>query len=132
MNAPLAELIAAIGTQLALRLVAERGGQRVYIPTESRLNDDCPLARIVGVTAAARLSKLWAGEWLTIPRAMAYMRRRRDREIRARYPAGETAAALAREFEISERQVYVIVAQADADEAAEAESARAPQLRLFG
>lgn len=131
MNAPLAELIAAVGTQLALRLVAERGGQRVYIPTGGRLNEDCPLSRIVGIGAAAKLARLWPGEWLTVPRAMAYMRRVRDREIRARFKS-ETAAALAREFELTERQVYAIVAQGSDDDQVDAQGKPKAQLGLFG
>ncbi len=130
MNAPLAELIAAVGTQLALRLVAERGGQRVYVPTFARLTEDCPLARIVGTGAAEKLAKLWPGEWITIPRAMAYMRRVRDREIRARFKS-ETAASLAREFELTERQVYAIATQGGDDELLDAQGKPAAQLGLF-
>lgn len=131
MNAPLDQLIAAIGTHLALRLVSERGGTRIYIPTEARLTEDCPLARIIGVAAAAKLARLWPGEWLTIPLAKAYTRRRRDREIRARYP-GETAAALAREFETSERNIHLIVAAGAADDVLDDQGKPAAQLALFG
>lgn len=129
MNAPLDELIAAIGTHLALRLVSERGGTRVYIPTEARLTEDCPLARIIGVAAAAKLSRLWGGEWLTIPLARAYVRRRRDRDIRARFKT-ETAAALAREYETSERNIHLIVADG-ADDATDDQGKPAAQLGLF-
>ncbi len=130
MNAPLAELIAAVGTQLALRLVAERGGTRVYIPTDARITDDCPLARIVGAQAAAKLAARWPGLWMTIPRAMAYMRRVRDREIRARIKS-ETAAALAREFELTERQVYAIAAEGADDAATDTQGKPTAQLGLF-
>ena len=131
MNAPLDELISAIGTHLALRLVSERGGTRIYIPTEARLTEDCPLGRIIGVVAAGRISRLWGGEWLTIPLARAYMRRRRDREIRTRYTS-ETAAALAREFETSERNIHLIVAAGADDEAFDDQGKPAAQLGLFG
>lgn len=131
LNAPLAELIAAIGTQLALRLVAERGGTRVYVPTPARLAEDGPLARVIGVEATAKLARLWPGVWLTVPRAMAYMRRMRDREIRARFKS-ETAAALAREFELTERQVYAIAAQGADDDAFDAQGKPTSQLALFG
>jgi hypothetical protein len=131
LNAPLDELIAAIGTHLALRLVSERGGTRVYIPTEARLTEDCPLARIIGAAAAAKLSRLWGGEWLTIPLARAYVRRRRDRDIRARYHADETAAALAREFETSERNIHLIVAAGAVDDALDDQGKPAAQLSLF-
>ena len=131
MNAPLDELIAAIGTHLALRLVSERGGTRIYIPTEARLTEGCPLARIIGIAAAAKLSRLGGGEWLTIPLARAYARGRRDREIRTRYK-NETAAALAREFETSERNIHLIVAASAADDALDDQGKPASQLGLFG
>lgn len=134
MNAPLDELILAIGTHLALRLVSERGGTRIYIPTVARLKDDCPLARIIGAAAAEKLSQRWAvsdGQWVTIPMARAYMRRRRDREIRARYGA-ETAAALAREFETSERNIHLILAAGAEDAAFDDQGKPAAQLGLFG
>jgi len=131
MNAPLAELIVAIGTHLALRLVSERGGTRIYIPTEARVTEDCPLARIIGAAAARKLARLWPGQWLTIPLARAYVRRQRDREIRARY-TNETAAALAREFETSERNILLIVAAGAADDALDDQGKPAAQLALFG
>lgn len=131
MNAPLDELILAIGTHLALRLVSERGGTRIYIPTEARLTEDCPLARIVGLAAAGKLSLRWGGQWIAIPLARAYVRRRRDREIRGRYRA-ETAAALAREYDLSEHQIYVIVAAGAGDELFDDQDKPAAQLALFG
>lgn len=131
VNAPLDELIASIGTHLALRLVSERGGTRIYIPTDARLTEHCPLGRIIGVDAAAKISRLWGGEWLTIPLARAYVRRRRDREIRARYKT-ETAAALAREFETSERNIHLIVAAGAEDDATDDQGKPAAQLALFG
>lgn len=131
MNAPLDELIATIGTHLALRLVSERGGTRIYIPTEARLTEDCPLVRIIGIEAARKLSRLWGGEWLTISLARAYMRRRRDREIRTRFKS-ETAAALAREFETSERNIHLIVAAGADDDALDDQGKPTAQLALFG
>jgi hypothetical protein len=131
VNAPLDELITAIGTHLALRLVSARGGTRIYIPTEARLMEDCPLARIIGMAAAAKLSRRGGGEWIGISLARAYARRLRDREIRARY-ANETAAALAREFETSERNIHLIVAAAGEDDALDDQGKPAAQLGLFG
>lgn len=131
MNAPLHDLIAAIGIQATLRLVAERGGRRCYIPTPARLTQDCPLVVIIGVCAAAKLAELWPGVWLTIPRAMPYMRRQRDRDIRARYAAGATAAALATEFWLTERQVYGITSQQAALDEQDYEHKNAAQLTLF-
>lgn len=132
MNAPLDQLIAAIGTHLALRLVSERGGQRVYIATLARLTDDCPLVRIVGMVAAAKLAAKWPGEWITIPLAKAYVRRARDREICRRYAADETAAALAREFETSERNIHLIVVAGAKDEATPEPDKPVAQMGLFG
>ena len=132
MNAPLDQLIAAIGTHLALRLVSERGGTRVYVPTLSRLTDDCPLARMVGTPAAAKLAAKWPGEWIGVPLAKAYARRARDREICRRYESDETAAALARAFETSERNIHLIVVAGAQDEAADDHSKPSPQLGLFG
>ncbi len=133
VNAPLDQLILTIGTRLALRLVEARGGVRVYIPSQERLTSDCPLAQIIGVEAAAKLAalgKAWGDQWVTIPLARAYVRRQRDREIRARYRT-ETAAALALEYDLSERQVYAIAAYGVEEDAIGGASESSSQLGLF-
>lgn len=132
MNAPLDQLITAIGTHLALRLVSERGGTRVYIPTAARLTEDCPIERIVGMPAAAKLAAIWPGEWIGVPLAQAYARRARNREICRRYAAHETAAALARAFETTERNIHLIASAGAKDEAAADDPGQpAAQLGLF-
>ena len=129
MNLPVGDLINTIGLKLALELVEERGGRRVYIPTPARVTENCPLACIVGLAAALALAAKWPGEWTAIPLAKAYVRRLRARDIVTRY-AHTTAAALASEYNITERWVLSIVA-AGMPKMPELERAASPQLGLF-
>lgn len=129
MNLPVNELIKAIGLKLALDLVRERGGTRVYIPTPTRATEDCPLARIVGLAATRAMAAEWPAMWATIPLARAYMLRQRATDIVTRYP-GTTAAALAREYNITERSVLRLVA-AGMPATPKIEQAPSPQLSLF-
>lgn len=75
------------------------------------------------------LAASWGGEWITLALAKDHMRRLRARDIITRYP-GTTAAALAREYNITERSVLRILA-AGMHKMPEMERIPSPQLGLF-
>lgn len=119
----LRELIDVIGITAATALVEHWGGVRVWVPVE--LQPDHPLMLKLGAQAARRLVEHAAGEYLAVPRCVAALRAARDAEIRVRYET-ETAAALAREYGLTERMIWLIVAAGG--DAAAAETGRQPGL----
>jgi Mor family transcriptional regulator len=104
----LREIAEVVGLPAAVRLVEWRGGVRVYVP--ARVTERHPLARVLGVRAAAALCARYPGAELCIPRAEAALRAVRDADIRRRYSGGEGAPALALEYGLSLRQIRSIVA----------------------
>lgn len=108
----LRELAELIGLPAVIALAEHWGGIRLYVPLD--IEADHILARRLGLTAARKLSERYAMDTLVIPRACAALRAYRDNQIRARYIAGQSAARLAREFALTERQIFSIVASAEA------------------
>lgn len=109
------ELIALIGVPAALALVERYKGIRLFVPVHARdIRTDHPLARVIGVEPARKLVERYSGMELSIPRCVAALRAVRDREIRALHRAsGWPAARIAQRFNLTERQVYTILAAAD-------------------
>lgn len=105
----LQEVAGLIGLPATMRIIERWGGTRLSVPVRA---DDAahPLARVIGVPAMQQLSERMGGLTLNVPSCALARRRARDAEIRRRYAAGETAAALAREHGITERHVWRIVA----------------------
>ena len=122
------ELEELVGLTAALEVVAEWGGQRVYIP--ERLKPEHSLVRLLGDDAAAAVSARYSGEHLFIPKCAALMRAERDRQIRERRANGESLRALAAAFDVTMRHVCrIVAAEPSADEPASGEPKR--QLKLF-
>lgn len=103
----LREVATLLGLPTTLKLVEAFGGTRVWIP------QDCPplhpLVRALGRAAADRLCARYGLEFFAVPRAVVALRWLRDRDIRRRYNTA-TAAQLAREYELTERRIWAIVA----------------------
>lgn len=95
------------------RLVSRYGGIRLYVP--EKLADDHELIEVLGRTAAIKLVKTFALEQLWIPRCQAAICAARDAEIRARHADGEKVDALAREYGLTDRWVWAIVAATGPD-----------------
>lgn len=110
MNAPLDELVTRLGLPAALRLVEHFGGTRIYLPRAEAMNADHPIALVVGLEAAIDLCKTWPQERPAIPRAAAFLRNERDRAL-LKDANDHTVPALARKYELTERQVYYILAR---------------------
>lgn len=106
----LRDVVELIGLAATLKLVEHFGGLIVlYVPRET--GPEHPIAVAIGITAARKLSVHYGGDCLrNIPLCVAGMRRIRDADIRRR-AASESAASLAREFTLTERHVWRILAE---------------------
>lgn len=129
MNAPLEELVRALGLPAALRLAERFGGTRVYLPRPEAMHVEHPVAAAVGLEAARALCRLWRQEQPYIPRALLILRHERDRALLE--DAGELSVArLARKYGLAERQVYYILARGLPEDPAAA-AASSGQKTLF-
>lgn len=129
----LREIREVIGWPATMQLVRERGGLPVMVPKTMRA--DHPLAQLLGIEAAGRLSAIYGGEVIKIPRAISALRCNRDREILRRYDAGERLAALAREYHLDLRTIERIIPRAGLKEAERRERPPERQIsmdRFFG
>ena len=117
MNASLPEIVDAIGLPAALELVRAFGGVRIYLPHPDNIAADNPVARVIGVEAARKLSALWPQERPYLPRAIDYLRRQRNQQLRQDYRT-ISASQVALKYQLTERQVYEIVSTDDAPIAA--------------
>lgn len=97
-----------LGADVAAKLIRRYGGCRFSVPRVPR--DEHPLAELLGAEAAAKLIRRYGGCLIAVPKG-THSRDFRDRAIRSSYRAGQSAAVLAREWQISERQVWRIVAR---------------------
>lgn len=108
MNAPLEELVKTLGLPAALRLVERFGGVRIYLPRAENLKPGNQVAGVIGLEAARDLCALWPQERPYIPRAAQFLRDARDRALLAD-AAKHTVPQLARNYELTERQVYNVL-----------------------
>jgi len=72
----LRQIAEEIGVDAALKLVSARGGVCLYVPMV--MTPDHPIARLIGMEAARKLSKRYQGERIEIPRAVGWRRALRD------------------------------------------------------
>lgn len=94
------------GNDIAMQLWANYGGGHVHVPANE--NNDHPLAQLLGKHAMAALLFHFSGETLMIPKAHAAQIMIRNRAIRAGRANGLTQHALARQYNLTERQVWAI------------------------
>ena len=97
-----------LGADAAAKLIRRYGGCRLSVPRVPRPAH--PLAELLGAEAAAKLIRRCGGCLLSVPKGN-HSRDFRDRAIRNSYRAGQSAAVLARQWQLSERQVRRIVAR---------------------
>jgi Mor family transcriptional regulator len=110
VNAPLEELVKTLGLPAALRLVERFGGTRIYLPRSELMSAEHAVAQVVGLEAARDLCKLWPSERPSIPRAAQFLRGERDRALLTD-ANDHTVPQLALKYELTERQVYYILAR---------------------
>lgn len=107
----LCDIAELIGTSAALKLVEHYGGVgALYIPRT--IEPDHHLARNIGIEAARKLATHYGSDYLrSIPRCTRRLRSLRNAEIRARRKAGESPAVLARAYGMTERSIWMILAE---------------------
>lgn len=106
-NTTLDDVAAVIGFSATLRLAAWFGdGGNLYVP--ERVSEGQVLARLIGLSAATRLSEAWGGEHLSLPRLRAYeddvKRRIVGRMLEQKFSSREIAVHM----RMSERRVQQI------------------------
>ncbi|MBF0273461.1 MAG: hypothetical protein HQL98_15540 [Magnetococcales bacterium] len=104
------ELADLIGRELAARLVESVGGTRIFVPKKPRPHHR--LASLIGMDATTQLSGYCGGEVLAIPKEAGMRRAIRNQQICARYDQGMGVRQLAREYDLTERQIYTILSAA--------------------
>ena len=103
----LKELRDLVGITATLKLVDHYGGIHVTVP--SRYFEASPLVGIVGHRATSELVQRYGGNTLYIAKADKVLRALRNIEIATRFDAGIPAWQLAREYGLSERQIWSIL-----------------------
>lgn len=109
----LAEIAALCGQQVAACLLAEFGGQRIYIPKKPAANS--PLSCAVGAGFAQKIAAHYGGDYIEVPSANP-ARARARRLARAVAESDASANDLAREFQVTRRWVSKLRARRQADE----------------
>ena len=104
----LADLGALIGPDLAARLSAAKGGQRLYLPHDPTA--DCPLAAAVGLDAAQKIAAIYGGEHCDVAQTVG--RRRRALALRR---GGMPVAKVAATVGVTERHAYRLLADNEPD-----------------
>ncbi len=97
-----------LGAEASAKLRRRYGGSRFWAPRA--LRPAHPLVELLGAEAAAKLVGRCGGCLISVPRG-SHSRDFRDRAILSAYQGGQSAAVLARQWQISERQVRRIVAR---------------------
>jgi hypothetical protein len=106
------ELVQAVGLQATLEIVERWGGVGLWIPVDLK-PDGAPTRRLadaIGARAAKRLHAVYRGSLIAVPKCDRALRVLRDEEIRTRRAEGITVPSLAREYRLTERQIYNIAA----------------------
>jgi len=101
-----------IGLEPTLKLLQVYGGRNVYIPKKAR--DNHPIARIAGREALEKLAAEFGGLALQFPMAAWAQSKARNRVIRAKRTSA-SGSELARDFKLSERQIWKILGKSDVD-----------------
>ncbi len=107
-NTTLDDIAAVIGFTATLRLSAWFGeGTNLYVPPQAF--EDQMLARLLGMSAARRLSEAWPGEHLAIPRPQEYDAQVQRRQIVDLLSNGLTSRKISHFLRLSERRVQQII-----------------------
>lgn len=112
-NTTLDDVAAVIGFSATLRLSAwYGGGNNLYVPHE--MQDDHFLARLLGVSAAQRLSNEWPGEHIAVPRLDGYEQDIRRKVIARMLEQKFGTREIANHLRMSERRVQQITREMEA------------------
>lgn len=103
----LLDLEQLIGMEATLALVDLWGGVQLYIPVE--IPEGHKIEEAIGSESAKHLARYFGGDHIAMPLAKEYRRRKRNSEIFRKKNEGATAHALAREYDMTQRNVWQII-----------------------
>lgn len=110
----LQEIVELIGLHLAMKLVQQYGGVRLYVPKED-VSPGHELVKLLGAAAVKRLQSRFGGdEHFDIPKAERALRAARDVGIKARRH-NASCRSLAIEYRLTERRIRSICNDEDND-----------------
>lgn len=113
-NTTLDDIAAVVGFTAALRLSAWFGeGSNLYIPLS--VSNDQMLVRLLGMSAARRLSEAWPGEHLSVPRPQEYEAQVQRRQIVDLLASGMTDRKIGHFLRLSPRRVQQIIRELEVD-----------------
>ena len=105
----LTTLVDKIGLEKTKLLLAQRGGQEVYIPGPDHLTPDHWLAVIVGFDAAMKICHFWQREKITLPLGPeGGSRNALHKAVRESAAAGASVNQIVRQTGLHARTVYRI------------------------
>ncbi|MCK5772014.1 Mor transcription activator family protein [Algiphilus sp.] len=106
----LLEIAEVVGSyEAAIRLSEHYPGVRLHIPHGMHARH--PIALAIGLVAAERLSKRYAPETITVPKAARYARALRNAQIMAEMDRGASGRAVALRYGVHENHVYALRAR---------------------
>jgi len=101
-------LAAIIGLPLTLKVIAEYQGRKVYIPASAEKGSN--LVKVIGMDAVDQLGEFYGCERISIPMERDLRRKIRDRKLIKKHRDGCHVNQLAKDFGLSARQVWQILA----------------------
>lgn len=111
-NGIMEDLGAIIGCQATNRLIAVFGGASLYVP--ARIDADHPIARVTGLSAAARLAEAFGGETLAnLPDNEEFYRLRRVRQVAGLLRGGLSPREISTMVGVSAKQIGRYRAEAE-------------------
>jgi hypothetical protein len=112
-NTTLDDLSAVIGFSATLRLAAWFGDRgNLYIP--DRVEEGQLLVKLIGMSAAKKLTEEWGHQHISVPRLRAYEDDERKRTIGWLLEHGASTKQIGREMRMSERRVQQIQRELEA------------------
>ncbi len=108
----LRDILSVIGPESLRDLVDSFGGRAIYVP--KKMSEGHCLARKLGIASALRLSKEFGGLQISIPLAKNAIRKLRNQEIIQARAEKWSVAEIAGYYQMTERQVWNILAKAKA------------------
>jgi len=110
----LKDLVDVIGLAATQKLVSVYGGLRIIVPV--KIPETHPLAELLGLETARKLSEHYALERIDLPNAKAAVQAVRDQKMQEEHRAGVSARKLAFQYRLTERRVWEILAGIKVDD----------------
>ncbi len=117
LPAQVTKIASLIGLELAMVLVEHARGNDgtgvMYFPRRPRPGQ-C-LVKLVGLSAAVKLSKVYGGQTIILPKCLAIYRARRNAEVLRMLDAGMSIHNIAEAVGLTDRQIRNVAHQKDSE-----------------